>query len=181
MHSPDILKLLQRILAPQAPESLRTPEEEGSSPRRAAMALDSDDDMGLGGQQVALDEDLLKQLRFFFPEALVLAAFDIIDRDGVVKHTSPLQRAQYQVTGTKGNCRVFPHLPGWADSAVNKYFCDCPAFTLSVLSVESNLMCKHLLATYLAEKLGRVVERKLGFEEWMALMSTNSNHESRYH
>jgi hypothetical protein len=45
---------------------------------------DPDDDiiMGLEGQQVALDEDLLKQLRFFFPDTLVLAAFDIVDRDG---------------------------------------------------------------------------------------------------
>ena len=38
--------------------------------------------MGFEGQQIPLDEDLLKQLRFFFPDALVLAALDIIDRDG---------------------------------------------------------------------------------------------------
>ena len=82
MHSPDILKLLQRVLAPPVPASPPAPEEENTSPKRSTALLDSDDDMGLGGQQVSLDENLLKQLRFFFPDALVLAAFDIIDRDG---------------------------------------------------------------------------------------------------
>lgn len=82
MHSPGILKLLQRVLAPPVPRSLLEPEEERISPQRPATVLDSDDDMGLGGQQVALDGDLLKQLRFFFPDTLILAAFDIVDRDG---------------------------------------------------------------------------------------------------
>ena len=40
--------------------------------------------------------------------------------------------------------------------------------------------CKHLLATYLAVKLGRVIERKLGLEEWATLMSTMSKQESQY-
>jgi len=103
-----------------------------------------------------------------------------VDRDGVVRYTSPLQRTQYQVTGTKRDCYVFPKLPVWSDSGVNGFFCDCPAFTLSVLSAGSNFMCKHLLATYLAEKLGRVVARKLGVEEWATLMSTMSKQESQY-
>ena len=82
MHSPDILKLLQRVLAPPVPASPPAPKEENTSSKRSTTLLDSDDDMGLGGQRVSLDENLLKQLRFFFPDALVLAAFDIIDRDG---------------------------------------------------------------------------------------------------
>ena len=83
MHSPDILKLLQQILTPPTTSaSPLVPEEESTSPKRAATVLDPDDDMGLGGQRVALDEGLLKQLRFFFPDTLVLAAFDIVDRDG---------------------------------------------------------------------------------------------------
>lgn len=83
MHSPDVLQLLQQILAPPAHSSPLRPGEENASPRRgAATVLDPDDEMGFRGQQAPLDEDLLKQLRFFFPDALVLAAFDIIDRDG---------------------------------------------------------------------------------------------------
>lgn len=179
MHSPDILRLLQQVLTPPVSTSPPAPEEGSTSPRRATTGLDSDDEMGLGFRQVSLDEDLLKQLRFFFPDELVLAAFDIIDRDGVVKYTSPLQRVQYQVAGTKKNCCVFPHLPASTESGVNRYFCDCSAFTLSVLSAESNLMCKHLLATYLAEKLGQVVERRLGFQDWMAMISSTSNQENR--
>ena len=62
----------------------------------------------------------------------------------VVRYTSPLERVQYQVVGTKKNCSVFPHLPPLTDS-VNKYFCDCPAFTLSVLLAESNLMARYFL------------------------------------
>jgi hypothetical protein len=82
MHSPDVLRLLEQALAPPAPTSPPLPEEENASPRRVTTALDSDDDMGLGGQRIALDEELLRQLRFFFPDALILAALDIIDRDG---------------------------------------------------------------------------------------------------
>jgi len=181
MHSPDVLQLLQQALASTVPSSPPAPEEENTSPKRATMGLDSDDEMGPGDQVVGPNEDLLKQLRFFFPDALVLAALDIVDRDGVIRYTSPLQRVQHQVVGTKRNCYVFPDLPVRTDFEVKRYFCDCPAFTLSVLSAESNFMCKHLLATYLAEKLGRVVERKLGFEEWATLMLTMSNQESQYH
>ena len=79
MHSLDMLKLLQRVLAPPEPGSPSGPGEQSTSPKRAATVLDPDDDTGLG---VALDEDLLKQLRFFFPDTLVLAAFDIVDRGG---------------------------------------------------------------------------------------------------
>lgn len=82
MHSPDVLGLLQQVLAPPVPSSPLGPREESTSPKRAATVLESDDEMGFGGQQVPPDEDLLKQLRFFFPDALVLAALDIIDRDG---------------------------------------------------------------------------------------------------
>lgn len=84
MHSPDTLKILQQVLAPTVPAPPLAPEEERTSPKRAATVLDSDDDMGLGDPQVALDEDLLRQLSFFFPDTLVLAAFDIVDRDGGV-------------------------------------------------------------------------------------------------
>ena len=83
MHSPEVLKLLQQVLAPPAPAPSLAPEEERTPQNRATtLVLDPDDDMGLGGQQVELDEDLLKHLRFFFPDTLVLAAFDIVDRDG---------------------------------------------------------------------------------------------------
>lgn len=82
MHHPDILQLLQQVLAPPVPSPPSAPRDESIPPKRAATVLDSDDEMGSGGQQVPLDEDLLKQLRFFFPEALILAAFDIVDRDG---------------------------------------------------------------------------------------------------
>jgi len=82
MHPPDVLQLLQQVLAPPAPSSPSGPGEENTPPKRVATVLDSDDEIGSGGQQVPPDEDLLKQLRFFFPEALILAAFDIVDRDG---------------------------------------------------------------------------------------------------
>ena len=166
MHSPEVLKLLQQVLASPVSSSHLVSEEENTSPKRAATVLDSDDDPGFWGQQVPPDEDLLKQLRFFFPEALVLAALDIVDRDGgrwpvlqsedreadenavVVRYTSPLQRVQHQVVGTKRNCCVFPSLPTWTDTGVKKYFCDCPAFTLSVLSAESNFMASVLFRPF---------------------------------
>lgn len=83
MHSPDILKLLQQVLAPPVPASPPPLDEEKYSPRRATtQALDSDDETELRVQRATVDEDLLKQLRFFFSDPLILAAFDIVDRDG---------------------------------------------------------------------------------------------------
>ena len=82
MHSPDVLQLLQQVLAPPVPSSPLVPREENTSPKRVATVLDFDDEIGPGGRKVLPDEDLLKQLRFFFPDALVLAALDIVDRDG---------------------------------------------------------------------------------------------------
>jgi len=82
MHSPDVLKLLQQVLVPIAAPSPLMPEKENTSPTRAATVVDSDDEMGSGGQQVQPNEDLLKKLRFFFSDTLVLAALDIVDRDG---------------------------------------------------------------------------------------------------
>ena len=82
MHSPDVLQLLQQVLAPPVPSSPLELGGENTSPERPATVLDSDDEIGSGRQQFPPDEDLLKQLRFFFPDALVLAAFDIVDRDG---------------------------------------------------------------------------------------------------
>ena len=63
----------------------------------------------------------------------------------VIRYTSPLQRVQHQVVGTKRNCYVFPNLTACTGSGVNRYFCDCPAFTLSVLSAESNFMASAFL------------------------------------
>ena len=119
MHSADVLQLFQQALTLTVPSSPPVPEKENTSPKRATMGLDSDDETGPGGQLVGPNKDLLKQLHFFFPDALVLAALDIVvgmvvgesvlDSEGwnadvkvkVIRYTSPLQRVQHQVVGTK--------------------------------------------------------------------------------
>ncbi|OCH85101.1 hypothetical protein OBBRIDRAFT_340942 [Obba rivulosa] len=109
-----------------------------------------------------MDENWEK-LRFFLPDNLVLAALDLIDRDSVVKYCAPWGRVRYEVLGSTATYTVFPQLPS-PDSDIMAY-CTCPSFTYSVLLSKSQLMCKHVLATLLAERLQKCVERPVTADE----------------
>jgi len=110
----------------------------------------------------------LEKLRFFFPDTLVLAALDLIDRENVIKYTMPWGRSQYEVLGSTANYTVFPTLfpPGSQPLS----YCTCPAFAYSVLLSETHLMCKHVLATLLAQRLSRCIERPMSQDELAAFV-----------
>jgi len=108
-------------------------------------------------------EELLQKLQFFFPDSLILAALDLIDRDCVILYSSPLGRTHLQVVGSTARYSVRYLEEGT--------WCDCPAFTFSVLLSHTHYM--HVLASRLAERMNRVVRRSLGFEEWADLISSN--------
>lgn len=100
----------------------------------------------------SVPEDLLRKLQFFFPDSLILAALDLIDRDcgmqqtailwfsernavSVILYTSPMGRTHLQVTGSTSRYSVrFLEEGTW---------CDCPAFTFSVLLSQTHYMVKH--------------------------------------
>ncbi|KAF9501952.1 hypothetical protein BDN71DRAFT_503204 [Pleurotus eryngii] len=103
-----------------------------------------------------IHDDTLHQLRVLFPDSLVLAAFDIVDRKNVMKYTTPWGRVFYQVIGSTATYSVQPDL---GHSPNVRFYCTCPAFSYTVLLAESYFMCKHILAVALAEQLNECINR----------------------
>ncbi|KAF4567630.1 hypothetical protein EYR40_006631 [Pleurotus pulmonarius] len=103
-----------------------------------------------------IHDDIFHQLRVLFPDNLVLAAFDIVDRKNVMKYTTSWGRVFYQVIGSKATYSVQPDL---GHSPSIRFYCTCPAFSYNVLLSESYCMCKHILAVELAEQLNECTDR----------------------
>ncbi|KAH7914106.1 hypothetical protein BJ138DRAFT_1080115 [Hygrophoropsis aurantiaca] len=103
-------------------------------------------------------EASIEKLQVILPDATIIAALDLVDRDNVIKYTTPWGRCHYEVLGSTATYTVF----------TNPNYCTCPAFAFSVLLAESHLMCKHLLATRLGEQLSRCVVRPISDEELVA-------------
>jgi len=108
------------------------------------------------------DETILK-LRSLLPDALIVAALDLIDREHVTKYSTPWGRVVYEVLGSTATYTVFPDL--------SNPYCTCPAFAYAVLISESHLMCKHVLATRLAQQLSRCVERVITADDLAIVIS----------
>lgn len=106
----------------------------------------------------------------------------------VIKYKTPWGGIQYEVYGSTANYTVFPGLPGLSPDAPAAHYCTCPAFAYSVLLSQNQIMvivfppfptpltgmliflqCKHLLATMVAEKLSKCVERKIQANDLAAL------------
>ncbi|TFK53601.1 hypothetical protein OE88DRAFT_1676855 [Heliocybe sulcata] len=117
-------------------------------------------------------EDLLTKLKFFFPDNLILSALDLVDRDNVIKYTTPWGATRFQVLGsTSGSSYcVFPTLP--SNTTTVSTYCSCPAFAYSVLKSDSQLMCKHVLAAHLAPCLGKCIERSLTLDDLASLITS---------
>ncbi|KAG1742811.1 hypothetical protein EDB19DRAFT_1633661 [Suillus lakei] len=101
----------------------------------------------------------IAMLRAVLPDATIIAALDIIDREGVMKYKTSWGRHHYEVLGTTSTYTVFPHLD--AASAAGSSYCTCPSFAYAVLISENHLMCKHVLAVCLADRLSRCVIRPI--------------------
>ncbi|KAI0746022.1 hypothetical protein C8Q76DRAFT_607010, partial [Earliella scabrosa] len=117
-------------------------------------------------------DDSLEKLRFFFPETLLLGALDLIDRDNgehLIEYKTPWGRPQYEVLGSTATYAVFPGLPSAGGHALA--YCTCPAYAYSVLLSETQIMCKHVLATILAQRLLRCIERPVNVDELASLIA----------
>ncbi|KAI0762101.1 hypothetical protein BD413DRAFT_585527 [Trametes elegans] len=104
-------------------------------------------------------DDAVEKLRFIFPETLFLGALDLVDRDSVLVYKTAWGRPQYEVLGSTVTYAVFPGLPSASGHALA--YCTCPAYAYSVLLSETHIMCKHLLATLIARRLDRCIERPI--------------------
>ncbi|KAJ7783081.1 hypothetical protein B0H16DRAFT_1403494 [Mycena metata] len=106
-----------------------------------------------------LTDHALLNLQSALPRNLVLAALDLIDRGNVLKCIGPA-RHHYNVLGSTATYKVFLDMPGPIST-----YCTCPAFSFLVLSSESYLMCKHVLAARIAQQMGRCVDQPLNSDE----------------
>ncbi|KAG9486031.1 hypothetical protein GDO78_008887 [Eleutherodactylus coqui] len=90
------------------------------------------------------DEHLLGLKFIFGPTALY--ALDLVDQCSVTHVTSPSGRSTFQVTGSSS--KVYTCYKAC-------HYCSCPAFSFSVLRRNDSLMCKHILAVYISQAIGR--------------------------
>ncbi|GLB37682.1 putative SWIM zinc finger [Lyophyllum shimeji] len=113
-----------------------------------------------------LTDQVIQQLLSIFPESVVTGALDILDRESVIKYTTPCTYPQYEVLGTSDIYTVFLDMT----LSAMPFYCSCPAFSYAVLSSGSHMMCKHVLAARLANKLALFSERPMAPEHLEAMM-----------
>lgn len=112
-------------------------------------------------------EELVRKLHCIIPENVILAALDLIDCECVIKYTSPQGYPQYEVLGSTATYSVFLDMA----LAPMPIYCTCPAFSYVVLGSKSHIMCKHILATRLANKLSLVIERPMTPDDLQLMMA----------
>ncbi|KAH9159850.1 hypothetical protein EDB89DRAFT_1864158 [Lactarius sanguifluus] len=122
-----------------------------------------------------VSDEAVEKLGVLFSDQLLLAALDLIDRDcgkprslSVIKYVSPWGRHHFSVLGMTDSYTVFPSLHR---SCSVPHFCTCPAFAYAVLISQSQLTCKHVLATLIAERLSKCVMREVGKDEFAAFVT----------
>ncbi|KAG5639119.1 hypothetical protein H0H81_006708 [Sphagnurus paluster] len=110
------------------------------------------------------DEHIIK-LNSVFPETIVVGALDLLDRENVIKYTTPYCYPQYQVIGSTDIYTVLLNIT----ISPTPFYCSCPAFSYCVLLSGSHMMCKHILAARLADKLSLFIERPMKPEDVEAM------------
>ncbi|EIM82914.1 uncharacterized protein STEHIDRAFT_63693, partial [Stereum hirsutum FP-91666 SS1] len=89
----------------------------------------------------------------------------------VIRYTTTWGHHHYHVHSSTATRTVFPSLP---QSPATPAFCTCPAFSKAILLMDSHIMCKHVLAVQLADRLGKFVEKQVGPDDFVALLRTES-------
>jgi len=119
-----------------------------------------------------LSDEAIEKLGVLFSEQLLLAALDLIDRDCVIEYASPWGRSHFSVLGMTGSYAVFPSLH---QSCPIPFFCTCPAFSYAVLISQSQITCKHVLATLIAQRLSKCVVREMNKDEFVTLLARQTS------
>ncbi|KAJ3733598.1 hypothetical protein DFJ43DRAFT_216284 [Lentinula guzmanii] len=107
-----------------------------------------------------LAEESLHRLHDVFPDVLILAALDLVDQRKVTESSTPWGFVEYEVLGSTATHIV--HI-GLSNTLMSSY-CTCPAFNFTVLETGRSLMCKHVLATRLAVRLGLCVKQQISLD-----------------
>ncbi|GAA5902114.1 hypothetical protein JCM5296_006607 [Sporobolomyces johnsonii] len=121
----------------------------------------------LNGQLASLSSPLsdsdFRALALIVGSSMLLDALDLIDKDEVARISPPNGRPIYQVTGSSQAYTVHPELVGG--------YCPCPAFSHRVMAKENQVICKHLLACRIADRLDAWKDKKVGLK-WVAGLAT---------
>ncbi|BGP41023.1 hypothetical protein JCM10450v2_005039 [Rhodotorula kratochvilovae] len=117
-----------------------------------------------------LSDAHLRTLALVVGPTMLLDALDLIDKDLVARISPPAGRPVYQVAssgpaaGTGGAYTLYPDLPGG--------YCPCAAFSSSVVAPSGTaVICKHLLACRIADRLGAWKDKKVSLR-WVAGLAT---------
>ncbi|KAG9014701.1 hypothetical protein FRB94_010548 [Tulasnella sp. JGI-2019a] len=106
----------------------------------------------------------------------------------VIRYQTAWGRTTYEVRGSTKSYRVFTpdglklpatqaltELPRMCTAPPMTSFCSCPAFANYVLNAKTQLMCKHLLAVRLAERMDMFVDRTRTEEDLVAVALATLN------
>ncbi|KAG5647053.1 hypothetical protein DXG03_001423 [Asterophora parasitica] len=117
---------------------------------------------------LTVTDEHLHKLYAVFPETIVTGALDLLDRENVIKYTIPGSYPQYQVIGSSDIYSVLLDI----SISMTPFFC---SFAYAVLSSGSHMMCKHILAARLANKLALFIERPMTPDDLQAMMLRQFN------
>ncbi|GAA5844640.1 hypothetical protein JCM5353_001328 [Sporobolomyces roseus] len=93
-------------------------------------------------------------------------ALDLVDKDQVARVHLPNGRKVYQVAGSSTNYTVHPELAGGG-------YCPCPAYSQNIVAGRGNqIICKHLLACRIADKVSQGWNEKKVSNKWIAGYAT---------
>lgn len=106
-----------------------------------------------------LSVELLSALNCMFETCLELA-LQIVDKKNVVCMQSTAGRTFYQVRGSSGVYSVF----------TSSLYCTCPSYVYTVLKKKTSLVCKHILAVYIAMATNQAEIQLLSDEEFTQLL-----------
>ncbi|KAL1922305.1 uncharacterized protein VTP21DRAFT_9844 [Calcarisporiella thermophila] len=98
-----------------------------------------------------------------------IAALDILDKKQVSKLHSPSGRQIFQVHSQKALYFCM----------LDTRYCTCPGFLASAICQRNVLMCKHILACYIADSLCCAEEKAVGEREMAELMVEKIHLDSR--
>ncbi|CAA7261781.1 unnamed protein product [Cyclocybe aegerita] len=114
-----------------------------------------------------LSDATLEKLRALFPEKLIIAALDLIDRGNVFHCITSWGHSEYEVLGSTATYSVLVDL----EPTRIPYSCTCPAFAYSVLMAGTHIMCKHVLATFISHKMNSSIKRPTNVDDLAAIFT----------
>ncbi|KAH6913858.1 hypothetical protein BKA70DRAFT_1259690 [Coprinopsis sp. MPI-PUGE-AT-0042] len=119
-----------------------------------------------------LSDHSLEKLSALFPQDFIVSALEMVDEGNVLEYILPWDnKTEYEVIGASGIYMVQLDLP-----AQVPFYCSCPAFTNSTLSDGDYVMCKHVLAAFIARRLSTCVERPLTADELLEVIERQHGH-----